>query len=72
MEIEIPLEKMTTSDKLRILELIWDDLQRKPETVPSPSWHADVLETRKNNLEKGTSTFIDWDKAKRSIRESLK
>ncbi|MBW2252120.1 MAG: addiction module antitoxin RelB, partial [Deltaproteobacteria bacterium] len=37
MEVEIPLEKMTTLDKLRALERIWDDLQRTPEDIPSPS-----------------------------------
>jgi hypothetical protein len=46
MDIEIPLDKMTTTDKLRVLEMIWDDLQRNSEQVPSPSWHAEVLQER--------------------------
>ena len=43
MNFEIPLDRMSTSDKLRALEKIWDDLQRTPGAVPSLSWQADVL-----------------------------
>ncbi|MBI2432916.1 MAG: addiction module protein [Candidatus Hydrogenedentes bacterium] len=46
MELAIPLEKMTVAEKLRALELIWDDLQRRSEDVPSPAWHEDVLKSR--------------------------
>ncbi len=42
MEIEIPLEKMSTAEKLRALESIWVDLQRTPENLLSRSWHKDI------------------------------
>jgi hypothetical protein len=44
---------MTISDKLRALEDIWDDLQRTPEEIPSPAWHADVLRARKRRIREG-------------------
>ena len=69
MEITIPLDKMTTADKLRAMERIWDDLQRKPEDVPSPSWHADVLEAREKQVKEQSSQFVDWTEAKRKIRD---
>ncbi len=43
MEFTLPLDRMTTADKLRALAQIGDDLSRRPEEVPSPVWHADVL-----------------------------
>ncbi len=72
MDIEIPLDRMNTSDKLRALEKIWDDLQRTPSEVPSPSWHADVLRERKEEYKEGSSEFADWPEAKMRIRDSLK
>ena len=72
MDIEIPLDKMTTTDKLRVLEMIWDDLQRTPEQIPSPSWHAKVLQERQEEYEEGISEFSDWSEAKKRIRDQLK
>lgn len=69
MQTVIPLEKMTVADKLRALEEIWADLQRTPEEVPSPAWHADVLRAREDRVREGRSQFGDWGEAKRRMRE---
>jgi len=69
MQLAIPLEKMTTADKLKALEEIWSDLQRTPDEVPSPAWHADVLRAREARVKEGSSQFQDWPTAKRGIRE---
>ena len=69
MQVALPLDKMTVADKLRALEEIWSDLQRRPEDVPSPAWHADVLRAREDRVRDGTSHFGDWTDAKRRIRE---
>jgi len=71
MEYALPLDKMTTVDKLRALEQIWDDLCRTPESVPSPSWHADVLQAREKRIAEGSSQFTDWSEAKQNIRDSV-
>jgi hypothetical protein len=68
MVVAIQLNKMTTPDKLRVLEDIWNDLQRTPKEIPSPSWHADVLHAREKRLREGKSEFTDWTDAKRRIR----
>ena len=72
MTITLPLTRMTTSDKLRALEKIWDDLSRTSENVPSPSWHADVLKARQKRLQNGSSHFIEWTEAKRTILNRVK
>ncbi len=71
MDFEIPLERMSTSDKLRALETIREDLQRTPGEIPSPSWHADVLREREQEYKEGSSDFSDWPEAKKRIRNSL-
>ena len=72
MELILPLTRMTTSDKLRALEKIWDDLSRASENVPSPAWHADVLQARQKRLQNGASCFTEWTEAKRTIRNRVK
>ena len=72
MNVVIPLDKMTISEKLRALEEIWDDLRRTPESVPSPSWHADVVQAREKRIQEGESNFEDWTEAKRTIRDRAK
>ena len=43
MQPVLPLDQMTTEEKLRAIEEIWDDLLRRPGGVPSPAWEAGVL-----------------------------
>jgi hypothetical protein len=69
MKLSIPLDKMTTEEKLRVIEEIWTDLLREPKDVPSPAWHADVLSAREQRIREGTSQFSDWNEAKSRIRE---
>jgi len=63
---------MTTAEKLRALEQIWEDLCRTPDEVPSPSWHADVLQDREKRAQEGSSRFVDWAEAKQKIRDLTK
>ena len=67
----LDLEAMTTAEKLRLLEAVWQNLTRGPEEVPSPDWHAEVLEERDRRLKTGESQLSDWSEAKKRIRESL-
>jgi len=72
MDPALPLDKMTISEKLRVLEDIWDDLRRTPDEMPPPSWHADVLQAREKRIQEGSSKFTDWNEVKRNIRDRPK
>ncbi len=71
MEITLPLEKMTTEDKIRTMETIWEDLCKKAESIPSPPWHKDILEERERAVENGKEKFIDWSEAKKQIEDKI-
>ncbi|MBU4200958.1 MAG: addiction module protein [Verrucomicrobia bacterium] len=64
--------KMTTSDKLRAIEEIWNDLQRTPKEIPFPAWHGDVLRARETRVQEGASRYGDWNEAKSRIREQTR
>lgn len=69
MEAVLPLDQMTTAEKLRAMEAIWADLTRNADSFESPEWHAEVLREREQRIAEGKETFIDWEDAKRQLRE---
>jgi putative addiction module component (TIGR02574 family) len=62
MDISLPL------DKIAMMEKIWDDLCRDPETIPSPAWHQDVLTAREKAINEGRASFTSFDRVKERIR----
>ena len=66
----LPLDKMTTSEKLSAMEELWDDLCRDAQSVPSPTWHEKVLADRENRVAERTAKFIDLHEVKEAVRKS--
>jgi len=71
MEITLPLDQMTTEDKVRAMEKIWDDLCKKADSIPSPTWHKKVLQEREESIKNGDDEFVDWNSAKKNIRDKI-
>ena len=71
MASTLPLEEMSVEEKLRAMELLWDDLCRRAGGVSSPEWHEDVLAQRQAAVERGEDQFEDWDTVKRSIKTKV-
>ncbi len=64
MSIELPLNDMSVAEKVRLLEMIWDNLCSKHGDPQSPEWHREVLQERKRRLESGETTVSPWDDVK--------
>lgn len=71
MSTIIPLDQMTTPEKLRLMEELWANLSRNEQEFESPDWHGVVLKEREERLEKGEETPIDWETAKEQLRNRL-
>jgi hypothetical protein len=65
------LAEMTTEEKLKAMEMLWDDICRSAPDFSSPSWHEDVLKEREQRIRDGKDKFVDWDQAKKNIRNSI-
>ncbi len=72
MSTIIPLDEMTTPEKLRLMEELWSNLSRNEQEFDSPAWHEVVLKEREERLSKGEETPVDWEKAKEELRNQLK
>jgi hypothetical protein len=70
MNMPLSLDKMTIPEKLAAIELLWDDLCRFPEDVPSPQWHGKILAEREKGLQDGDASFSDLNEAKKRIRKA--
>lgn len=62
---------MTLSEKLQLMETLWDDLARKPDDLESPAWHQEVLEECRRRAETGEEQFRDWQAVKEDIRRRI-
>lgn len=71
MTIAVELDHMTTTEKLQLLENLWDDLTRQPTNVPSPDWHAEVLHQREQSIADGSARLLDIPEAKQLVRDIL-
>ena len=71
MSTIIPLDQMTTPEKLRLMEDLWANLSRNEQEFESPGWHEVVLKEREERLRKGEEQPIDWEKAKGALRDRL-
>ncbi len=69
--MNIEINQMTTAEKIRVMEDLWDDLCHQANELSSPSWHQDVLTQRENSISTGEEKFIDWKTAKKNIREKI-
>ena len=72
MNISLPLDKMTSLDKIAVMEKLWDDLCRDSESIPSPLWHKDILEEREKEINEGKAKFTSLDLAKQRIKDQIK
>lgn len=71
MSITLPLDQMTTAEKRRVMEDIWADLTRSEQEFESPAWHQIVLREREERVRRGEETAIDWEMAKKELRDRL-
>ena len=71
MSIELPLDQLSLAEKLQLMESLWEDLSRRPDELPSPEWHGEVLEECRRKAESGEEKFTDWEVAKKEIRRQI-
>ena len=59
---------LSASEKLQLVEDLWDDLAATPEAVPVHDWQKQELARRKANLLKNPASALAWEEVKRRVR----
>lgn len=61
------LRQLPASEKLRIIEVLWEDLSADGTSFISPQWHADELKKTEAEFAAGRIEMIDWNLAKEKL-----
>jgi hypothetical protein len=69
MNVTLPISEMSTVEKLRAMEELWASLTRNADAYDSPTWHGDVLRERDRRVTEGRETYMQWEDAKRELRD---
>jgi len=59
---------LSPSEKLQLVQDLWDDLASTPDDVPIHEWQREELERRKANLASHPASALSWEQVKRNIR----
>ena len=65
---DISILDLSPTEKLQLVEDLWDDLASTPSEVPIHEWQKKELDRRKANLKKFPASGLSWDHVKQSIR----
>lgn len=67
MSIET-VQQMSRSEKLKLMELLWEQLSCPDDALVSPAWHAQALAETEQRLAAGKEQVMDWETAKKELR----
>ena len=60
---------LSPSEKLQLVEDLWDDLASTPEDVPVHDWQKQELARRKANLASRDAAGLSWEEVKQRVRD---
>ena len=59
---------LSPSEKLQLVEDLWDDLASTPDAIPVHAWQKEELERRKANLLSNPASGLTWEEVQRRVR----
>jgi len=60
--------ELSLSEKLQLVEDLWDDIASTPEAVPVHEWQKEELARRKQNLQNRPASALSWQEIQRRVR----
>tara|TARA_R110002126_G_scaffold35949_4_gene109924 strand:+ start:3282 stop:3494 length:213 start_codon:yes stop_codon:yes gene_type:complete len=60
------IEKLNKSEKLLLVEALWDSIASEPESVLLPEHHKSILDERLETLDEDTEKGESWDEFKKN------
>lgn len=62
------IKSLPVSERIMLMEEIWDSLCDEQEQIASPEWHRDILKDRLEQLNSKQATFISLRDLKNTNR----
>ena len=55
------ISRMSSSERLEAIELLWESFSKEGIDYPSPDWHGQVLTERSEIIDSGNATWLSVD-----------
>jgi hypothetical protein len=65
------IRELPRSEKLKLMEALWEALSRPDNEFESPAWHGDELTKTAQRLKEGKEQLVDWETAKKELRSKF-
>jgi putative addiction module component (TIGR02574 family) len=65
----IDIEKLSSEERLRLIENLWESLRTRPDAVPLTRAQRDELDRRLDELDRGETETVPWEEVKRRLRD---
>jgi len=59
---------LSPSEKLQLVEDLWDDLAATPDAIPVHDWQKEELTRRKANLMQNPASGLTWEEVIQRVR----
>lgn len=70
-QIKLEVENLDLSEKLILVEDIWDSIAESNSELPMPLWQKKELDKRYETYKKGDLELHSWDDINKSIRKKV-
>jgi putative addiction module component (TIGR02574 family) len=64
------LETLPVSERVQLVEDLWDSIARSNADIPIPQWQKDELERRKQSFLRNQDSGQTWNQVKQDILQS--
>ena len=71
-QIRIEVSKLGLSEKLLLVEDIWDSIAANNSEIPMPMWQKQELDRRYKEYKEGKLDLHNWDDVHKGLREKYK
>ena len=66
---ETEIKQLSKTERLQILDTVWNSLLEEKSELDSPDWHAEILEERRKKIDEGKAKFMTLDELKNQRRK---
>jgi putative addiction module component (TIGR02574 family) len=65
-------DDLSAEDKLDYIQALWDRFTARPEDVPVPDWHHEVVAERLDSLDRGEGSGRPWEAVRADLLARLR
>ncbi len=66
------LAALAPTEKLKMLEFLWDSLRPQVESLPVPEEYRNLLDERRDKAQSGKSKLVSWEQVASRLLHSFR